>query len=322
MPTTMVHIAFIEELGREDRVEAPLRSLIAGHVSQAKLGAVFPDLQYYENFFRLLARYLLKLPLPFSPWSYLFHSKAPATLGRTFLEVLKKEPVKEGGESKLAFIAGYFSHLALDITLHPPVWSLSQREGRSDLHAKEIHTTCERYQGLLYHQHLYGYDIAGRPLVREKIQLLPVGRRRLDPALYDLFRKACLELFSRAPCPGEFRNWIRGIHLYARILSSPLGKIEGLRGQTDSLRQRYFENEGFSFLEYYRRAKEVAIGYLNAAYRYWQEEEISEGLRRGFLEQVPNVDLGCPWVGDRVPESRVEPSKRSTRGGDLRRMVK
>lgn len=322
MPTTLVHTTFIEELGRDDRIETSLRSAIACHPEQARLGAVFPDLQYYENFFRLLTRYLLKLPLAFSPWSYLFHAKAPATLGRTFLEVLKKEPVKEHLESQLAFIAGYFSHLALDTMLHLPVWTLTQREGHSDLHAKEIHTVCERYQGLFYHQQVYGYDITGRPFIREKMRLLPSGHRRLDGTLFHLFQKACLEVFSRYPSRRQFHNWIRGIHLYAAILSSPLGKVEGLRGQEDSLRQRYFENETFSFLEHYRKAKEVAIAYLNAACRYWQEEEIFEELRRGFLEQIPNLDLSYPLVGDRIAGSNTEPLKRSIRAGDLRRIVK
>lgn len=322
MPTTMVHTTFIEELGREDRIEASLRSTIARHPEQARLGAIFPDLQYYENFFRLLTRYLLKLPLPFSPWSYLFHAKAPATLGRTFLEVLKKEPVKENLEPKLAFIAGYFSHLALDTMLHPPVWTLTQREGHSDLHAKEIHTICERYQGLFYHQQIYGYDITGSSFLREKMRLLPAGHRRLDGALYHLFQKACLEVFSRYPSQRQFHNWIRGIQLYARILSTPLGKVEGLRGRESSLRHRYFENETFSFLEHYQKANEVAIVYLNAAYRYWQEEEIFEEIRRGFLEQIPNVDLSYPLVGDRIPGGKSDTLKRSIRVGDMRRIVK
>lgn len=296
MPTCMVHITFIEELGQENEVEPTLRSFIRHHPEHARLGAVFPDLQYYEHFFSLFLRYVLGFPLPFSPWSYLFHSRAPATLGRALIEVLRKEPVKEQLGAKLAFISGYFSHLALDRTLHPYVQSLVEYQGQNDAQAKALHSTCERYQSLFLHQEIYGVDITGTPICREKVRLLPLRQRSLDGPLYVFLRKACLEAFAHSPRKRQFNNWIHGLHLYGQILSSSLGRTEGLRGDIPHLRSKYFENENFSFQKHYRKAKELAVHYMNLAHNYWSRKELPEEARREFLDWITNTDLGYPLV--------------------------
>tara|TARA_B100000315_G_C14464645_1_gene535374 strand:+ start:43 stop:942 length:900 start_codon:yes stop_codon:yes gene_type:complete len=294
MPTSLVHITFIEELGRDQKIEPSLSSSIVQRPELAGLGAVLPDLQYYEYFYRLSLRYLLGFSLPFAPWGYLFHSRAPAALGRALIEVLRKEPVKEQPDAKLALIAGYFSHLALDRTLHPLVQSLVDAEGRNDDHAKAIHGTCERYQSLFFHREIYGVDITGSPICCQKVRLLPPGRRKLDGPIYFFLQKACLETFARFPRKKQFDNWIRGLYLYGWFLSSPLGRYEGLRGDISALRSKYFENEKFSFSEHYRRGKELAVRYLNSAYSYWQQEEFPEEIRKRFLDQITEVDLGYP----------------------------
>ena len=308
MPTSMVHVTFIGDLGREDEVEPSLRSFIQQYPEYARLGALLPDLQYYEHFYYLSLRYIMKLPLPFRSWSYLFHSRAPGTLGRALIEVLRKEPFKEQLGAKLALIAGYFSHLALDRTLHPLVQRSAQAEGRNQADARSVHATYERYQSLFFHQELYGVDITGTPICRRQIRILPPGYRSLDGILYFFLKKTCLEAFARSPRKRQFDNWIRSLHLYARFVSSSLGRYQGLRGNLPLLRKKYYENEDFSFPGQYRRAKGLAIHYLNLAHHYWEQEELSEESRRRFLGQITNVDLSYPLT-NRAWDKVFFPSK-------------
>ena len=161
MPSLLLHLTALERLAArpaglpEDFVRA-----LAKDLAYARFGAALPDLPLCEGLGGVLNASFSGRDWP--PFARLFHERAPVGLGLKMAELVASGALV-GTEAGLALLAGYFTHLSLDRTLHPRVDELVLRHRRKGEHALLAHRQIEWTQTLFYLREVHGADLMGSP---------------------------------------------------------------------------------------------------------------------------------------------------------------
>src|SRR5690242_1529534 len=164
MPSLLLHLTAIERLAAnpgelpEDFVRA-----LSEDLAYARFGSALPDLPLCEG-----VRGGLNACYSGRDWplfARLYHERAPVDLGLKMAELVAAGALV-GTEAGLALLAGYFTHLSLDRTLHPRVDGLVVRHRRRGEHALTAHRKIEWTQTLFYLRELHGVDLVGSPRLR------------------------------------------------------------------------------------------------------------------------------------------------------------
>jgi hypothetical protein len=123
VPKELTHIVFA------DKVAAALpgrgRGRLAGRLDRSRdlyrFGAIAPDTLFYEVLLPGLDR-------AYRPWGDLIHGEEGEDTGRPIVELLSRLRAGAQGcdaDGVLAFACGFLTHMALDATFHPWVYSVS-----------------------------------------------------------------------------------------------------------------------------------------------------------------------------------------------------
>ena len=128
MPKETTHLWFAESLVGKTRAEG-MRVVISGGKPSYCLGSIIPDTFYY-SFSPSLERI-----------SGIIHGRDGRPTNALILSVL----VEARGPDDIAFILGYITHCALDITFHPMVESLSGNYYDQDPARREDAVTRHRF---------------------------------------------------------------------------------------------------------------------------------------------------------------------------------
>lgn len=228
MPAEAVHLSALTDTLSE--APLPLRRLAAEPwaLGALQLGALFVDLPYFETIGSSLVRHALHLPPRPSRWGDRLHHEAPIRLGRMLGEagarLRRSTSTREAGDSLILLAVGYFSHAAVDCSLHPLINGLAQEHAaRSGRSAIFWHHTIEKVQSALYHELRHGRDYLGTTALIEHLSV-DIAPLAAPGPIAGTVASVITECLGQAPTPQQFASWGRGYHRFLRILGCPIAR--------------------------------------------------------------------------------------------------
>jgi hypothetical protein len=301
MPGATLHLTQAELLAEDPSVPAPLRQAMERELTYAKLGAVFPDIPFYTNIVTMMLGYWLEMPAETCPFAQKMHRWHPDLFAWHFLRA-----ASQSGEGKLsedqrrAILAGFFSHVALDLELHPLVnWCARRDTLLHGGHESHHHRLTEKYHSLFFHRELKGSDPHGTVYYfREKSRIvehapflrvnpgLPVVRWSTD-LLAGFFHES-------APSRRQFASWLRAFRHFAFMVSLPMAQSNSQRLGTDENRHRYYENEDFRFSDFWERGYQRSLRMLELVWQIYESQDFSEERQHAFMRAARIGDLSYP----------------------------
>ncbi len=218
VPAEAIHLTALREAVFLGSLAPKARRCVLCFESAARLGAVGPDLPYFDRYAEELVRYAAGRSARPSAWGARIHHGGAIDLVRVVLEHARRQR----SELLAALAIGLASHACIDRSIHPLVNALARRSPERDSH-DGAHREVEKFQSILFHERYYGRDYMGTPaLVRlvgvPATELL--GSSAVGPALVDAFSRAATDPDAARP----LARMVRGYGLHARVLGSPLGK--------------------------------------------------------------------------------------------------
>jgi hypothetical protein len=293
MPALLLHLAAVERLTADSRSLPPaIARALDEDLEYARLGAVLLDLPRFDGLSGALREPLRPAAAP-TRYAQLFHLRAPVAFGLKVAELVSLGALV-GAEAGLAFVSGYFCHLALDRALQPLEDRLAVAHRLPGESPWQARSRVQWTQALLYLRELHGEDLVGSPALAHRFQVskrggIPFGG--MGGGLYEIVRLASRDVLGEAPDKREVDGWVRGLYLYGRVLSSPLGRSRALPAWSN-----------LSALELYRSseldvAKEIdaALGearrVLGRVSEYMARRSFTRRARARFLEDVPEAAL-------------------------------
>ena len=294
MPSLLLHLTAIERLAANPgELPEDLIRALSEDLAYARFGAALPDLPLCEGLSGGL-----KACFSGSDWplfARLYHEKAPVSLGLKMAELVAAGALV-GTEAGLALLAGYFTHLSLDRTLHPRVDGLVIRHRRRGEHALVAHRKIEWAQTLFYMRELHGVELVGSARLRTKFEVtksasFPV--RGIGRGIYELVRLASQETLQQAPTKQDVDGWVRGLYLAGLYLSSPLGRVRALPAYSQLSFQEFYRNDEFDFAAEVEVAVEQARGVLRRLLAYMARGIFTPRARSRFLEEFPEGNIGA-----------------------------
>lgn len=273
------------------------------------LGGIFHDLPYYIGALRMAFGYLRSNAAEISPWGVRLHMDRPGAFSAHLVETMRNAPGPLDREQRMAFLAGFLSHAALDHTLHPLVNFAAHRE---TLHrggeVSHQHRIVEKFQSLFIHMELLGQDVIGTPEFYAKISKVtnanPFFRRRIDPGLAEFMTGMLGRFFGDAPSAETWSGWVRCFRHIAFLVSSSIAGQDSLRSRTPELRERYFSNEAFDFRDFFAAGRRRAASLLTLAHDYFELPRFDDAARAAFARATALDNLSYPDEA-RHPETRV-----------------
>jgi hypothetical protein len=290
MPHVLVHAAAVDDLAAAPKaIPADLAEALQAHRPYGRFGALLPDLPWFAlPWRRLVGVATRRAPAP-PPFATLLHNGAPVALGLRLAELVAGASLVGRGPG-LALVAGYFSHLALDRSFHPPVVELVRREAAPGESLQQVERRIEWQQALFFLRRREGRDVLGWSALPERLQVVKrqgFPLRGVGRGIGLLVRTACQDTLGVAPTPADLDGWVRGLYLYGRALGGPLGRRFGLPTDAGDLRGRIYRGEVIDFDAVYLAAVERARHHLRHACRYLTEADFGLDARRAFFEDVP-----------------------------------
>lgn len=294
-----MHLTHCELLARDSAVVAPLREAMEQEIIYARLGAVLFDLPFYTNIVTMMLGYWLELPAENCPFAQKMHRYHPDLFAwHVLCSVHEEGPLTQ--TQRLAILGGFFSHIALDLEIHPLVNWCARRDvilnGGNESHQ---HRLTEKYQSLFLHRELTGYDIVGSPRVfTQKTRIVdfsaffwlnvkaPVVRWTAD-LLSGFYHES-------APSMRQLGGWIRAFRHFGLMIALPIAKENSLRLGNEANRQSYFDNESFSFMDFWQRGYGRSIELINQAYEVFCRADFSLQSRNAFLDRARITDMSYP----------------------------
>ncbi|RMG21248.1 MAG: hypothetical protein D6729_01160 [Deltaproteobacteria bacterium] len=291
MAHVLTHTAAVEALASDPRglPEAVVVAL-RDDLPYARFGAVLPDLPYYDASARVLLRRLRGGIGPRPPFATLFHNGAPVAFGLRMAELVAHAALV-GRSPGIAVVAGYFSHLALDRSLRPPVHELVRTLKRPKEHPRVLGRRIEFLQAIAHLEHRLGRRVLGwgglserlRLLKRESFPLRGIGR-----GLFELVHTASADTVGPAPTKADLDHWVRSLYLLARLLASPLGPR--VADVDRGLMRRVYEDE-FDFESVYEAALERARHHIGCAHAYLEGGVFDRAARERVFEAIPEGSM-------------------------------
>lgn len=291
MPSFLLHSSAVERLAETGaQLPSPLARALSEDLEYARFGALLPDLPWFGGI-----RGGLRSVGEGSPphFAQLLHSRAPVLLGLKLAEFVDSGALV-GRNPGLAVVAGYFSHLCCDRTLHPLVERLVTLHRRRDETPAEAHRRIEWAQALFYMREMHGRDLLGTSFVRTKFQLsksrLPT--RGIGRGLYELVRLAMQATFQEAPGKDEVDAWVRGAFVHGVVLSTPLGRARAVPVFSPLNYRELYRGEEVDFSREVDRALANTRQLLARVHRFIERGIFSNRSRERFLEDFPEGGIG------------------------------
>ncbi len=275
MATEAVHITALHEsvLGERTLSAGEVMSVVRRHRSLARLGAVLVDLAYFERFPTAFARYVAGVPQARSPWGDKLHEAGPTELLEALLTRVRdgRASVSRGGPGRevvLAVALGLASHLAVDVVSHPLVNRIAKIRARAlGTTESQEHQVVEKFQSAIFHERFYGRDMLGRSSFFEYLDV-PAVELLQDDRFFALLSSAMREVLGSAPRREEMRAWAKGYRQYARVISSPLGRLVAPARAKEEAFDVLYKGKDFSYDSVFDEARGRSHDYVEAAYAY------------------------------------------------------
>jgi hypothetical protein len=309
VPAPPLHLTFAEMMGDQEGVPRKVREAVRAHPIYTHLGGIFHDLPYYIGALRMMLGYWQENAAEISPWGVRLHMDRPGAFSAHLVETLRHAPGPMDRDQRTAFFAGFFSHAALDHTLHPLVNFAAERAFRR--HGGEVshhHRLIEKYQSVFLHIELLGEDIIGTPAFFSRIAKVtrknPFFSRRVDPGLAEFMTGMLRGFFGEAPSAREWTGWVRSFRHIAFLVSGTLAARNSRNSRTPELRERYFSNSEFDVRDFFEAGRRRAASMLTLARDYFELGRHDDAARESFARATALDSLSYPDEA-RHPEQRV-----------------
>jgi hypothetical protein len=267
---------------------ASLAKALVEDLEYARLGAALLDLPWYGNPGAELARVAFGHAAPLPPRHELLR-RAPVAVGLRLSEIVSRGALV-GREPGLAFVAGYFTHLAMERRVVPLVL---QRLGiQGTLRAPEHHALrgVEWVQALLWLRETLGHDPMGTEEITQRFRVVkrrgfPV--RGLGKGMFLLIETAYLDVLGETPTKAEVDAWVRGMWIHGRILGSSIGKRISLPEDVPHATSSLYRGEGIDLAHAIEVALDDARACLVEVVERIEHNDFREETTAAFLRTFP-----------------------------------
>jgi hypothetical protein len=315
MPASIAHMLISKEcrkrlLTRERYTD--FSKILDHHRTYMELGALGPDLPYYENGALAVLNLLLDRsdkPLGVDQWSYQLHSKNPNIFPLKMIEIAWRESDLHADEwdeednHKFAFICGFLTHIAADQIIHPVVNKIAgpYYKASPDVNHREIHRKCEVYQDVVLFQELNpGKDLMDEQ-PNEWCDISPNCSANAPVWFRCFMQKTFVEAHSVNSAEDSVENWVDGMLQSLRVLNNfgpYVGASRDFRDQglnSAAYKKYYGEVDYLGFLE---QAVELGLIYIQTAFELYRVNHLADEERQFFLRVVQDADLSSPLQND------------------------
>ena len=306
MPGATLHLTHAEILSQEPALYTPLREAMQQELVYSRLGSVFHDLGFYTNIVKMMLGYWLEMPAETCPFAQKLHRFQPDAFAWHLVCAAQQDGLLTR-EQRLAFVGGFFSHVALDLELHPLVNWISRREVLlRGGHESHHHRLAEKYHSLFFHRDLQGRDALGQARFffdRSRIvEHPPFFRVAIDQPIIRWATEMLAGFFHEgAPSQREFCGWVRAFRHFGFVVSLPWVKGNSDRLGNDVNREHFYENDEFRFLDFWERGYGRSVRLLNLAYESVSAGDASAAAGEAFRREAAITDLSYP------PEQNLGP---------------
>jgi hypothetical protein len=289
MPAPQLHLTFGEFLGRE-ALPPPMRAACAAEPRYVRLGSIFHDLPYYGNMALMAIRYGLRRPAEESYWGTKIHYDRPDLFLARFVETARTIDAPLSQEERLAVVAGFCSHVALDLAMHPLVNYIARRDQRDEGGAESHHhRLAEKYQAMFFHLDTLGRDIIGSREMHERTRVTKrtsLLRLSTEPAIVDFAITAYRAMWEDAPSQKEWMSWVRSFAHFGVMVSGRMALRNSIRLRTPENRLRYFQSPDFDFYDFWEAGRTRGIEIAGRAFEYFEGADFSPEARAAFIADV------------------------------------
>jgi hypothetical protein len=235
VPAEWIHLTALREAVFLGALSTPARRCILRFEAAARLGAIGPDLPYFDHYGEEFVRYIVGVPARSSPWGARVHSGGAIELLGFVLDRARRER----SELLAALAMGLASHASIDRSMHPLVNALARRfpEGRSH---DASHREVEKFQSILFHERYYERDHLGSASIGPLIgvpALELIATTLAGPALAEAYGR----IFDEARFDKPLRRMASGYGMHRTVLSSPLGKRVASPAEKERARPLFFQ---------------------------------------------------------------------------------
>lgn len=299
MPAEGIHLTALRETVACSRLGDDARRALTRFEDAARLGAVLPDLAYFDHYAEELVRYTLRAPPRPSRWGSEIHDGAAISMVFSLASAAQKSSSLE-----LAALAlGAASHAILDRLLHPLVNALARRYAHGRSH-DAAHREVEKFQSICFHERYFGRDRMGTDGI---VRLTQVPFRDLfaRPQLRSALLAAFAAALPQPPNEAELSTLGRGYEWHVRVLGSPLGKLVANEQEKAIAWPQFLEGAWGEFEHVLEQACKLSRPVLEAVWMVCSSEDrelqatldaLDRLLPMGSIDPLgEDLDLDRPW---------------------------
>ncbi len=285
------------------------------------LGSMGPDLFYYSSLLQGVKDIIKDGFIEakgVEPWSYHLHSAKPDWFPAKMIEIVFRDALrnKDGkielgyqDHCKLAFIAGYLTHIAADQIIHPLVDTVTGPYYREGANRKK-HRECEAFQDYYLYTCLYkikdksgdNYDFFKQDFNKWCDCITGWTFKNTHEWFRYFLQRAFAETYYTFPDEKIIEDSVDNLLLFLRKCNG----LEVYEKAAEDFKQNgeksnfYIEYIGnIEYLKYYRVAVELADVYLMALYEIFEalnnnEDLIAKKINIRFADIIDGSDLTRP----------------------------
>lgn len=285
MPQSFVHLFAIDRIRGDARLHPLAHEALGRLPAFGRFGAMLPDLPYFGSIRWRALWQQLGLLQPGARWADRLHHERPLAAGLALL--VPRAASRLGPLARLAIGAGYFSHAALDATLHPLVYRLIDADGARSKGARRAqHMLIEKVQARWLIEGWLGYDLIDAPAMIEIGRFGPeVSADRVLLQVEGSLRQA----FGRGPRPAQVLDWIQGLEWYCQRVRGRIAEAEGPAVDPIALRVRYFT--AVDFVGEVGRAIDRAVEWTNRIAAAFEPGDVLPDAFKVLQQQFPEIDI-------------------------------
>jgi hypothetical protein len=291
MPAPQLHLTFGETLGRERLLAPDLRAACAAEPRYTRLGAIFHDLAYYGNMAWMAVRYGLRRPAEESFWGAKIHYDRPDEFLAHYVANAASIDNELSRNERLAIVAGFCSHVALDLAMHPLVNYIARRDQRAEGGAESHHhRLAEKYHAMFYHLATReNVDLIGSSEMHEKTRVTKqtsLLRLGVEKHLVDFAISSYQLMWDESPTAEEWQGWVRSFAHFGVLVGGYWARRNSRLMRTDENRLRYFQCEDFDFYDFWEAGRVRGIEIANKAFEYFERGVFDAQARAKFVADV------------------------------------
>jgi hypothetical protein len=290
MPAPQLHLTFGETLAREPELCEQMRQAAAAEPRYVRLGSIFHDLPYYGNMALMAVRYGLRRPAEESYWGTKIHYDRPDEFLAWFVATARSIDNRLTRGERLALVAGFCSHVALDLSMHPLVNYIARRD-RAALGGAESHhhRLAEKYHAMFYHLDTMGRDLIGSSAMHEKTRVTKSSslvRLQAEAPLVEFAVQSFQAMWGDGPSAREWMSWVRSFAHFGVLVGGRMALRNSLRLRTVENREHYFKSRDFDFYDFWEAGRRRGIKIANQAFEFFDRGDFSTPGRARFVAEV------------------------------------